>query len=290
MFQLALPQLAIAFPNLDPVLFQIGPLAIRWYSLAYIVGIVFGWWYAKQIIRNKRLWGGNAPMSEVDLDDFLLWATVGIVLGGRLGYVLFYNFDAFMANPADIFRVWEGGMSFHGGMLGIIIAMVAFARSRKIHVWSLIDVIAVVAPVGFGLGRIANFINSELWGRTTDVPWGVIFPNGGPMARHPSQLYEAALEGLLLAIVLYLVVYKFEKLKFPRFATGVGAIVYGASRILVEFFREPDAQLGYLFGDWLTMGMVLSMPMVIIGLSLVLSAKRTEFVARENDDVNHERT
>lgn len=273
MIAFSLTQAAIAFPNIDPIIFQIGPVAIRWYSLGYIVGIVFGWWYAKQVVRRPRLWGGTAPLKPADLDDFMLWATIGIILGGRLGYVLFYDFEQYLANPLDILKTWNGGMSFHGGMLGVVIAMFVFARSRKIPVSSLFDVIALVAPIGIGLVRVTNFINGELWGRVTDVPWAMVFTTGGPEPRHPSQLYEAVLEGLVLALVLFAAVFKFEMLKRPRFVTGLFAAGYGIARTIVEFFRQPDVQLGYLYGDWLTMGMILSMPMIVIGLALIASAR-----------------
>lgn len=277
MLPLTLPQLAIAFPNIDPVLIAVGPLAIRWYSLSYIVGILLGWWYARKIVSNNRLWGARSPISELDLDDFLLWATIGTVLGGRLGYVFFYSFDAFLAEPSSIFRVWEGGMSFHGGFLGVTLAMILFALKNKIPVWSLFDVIAAVVPIGIGLGRLANFINGELWGRASDVPWAVEFPTGGFIARHPSQLYEAALEGFVLLIILAIAITRFGTLRKPRLTTGIFVGGYGVARTIVEFFREPDAHIGYLAGDWLTMGMVLSVPMIVVGLALILSAREVTF-------------
>ncbi|WP_026480995.1 prolipoprotein diacylglyceryl transferase [Ahrensia sp. 13_GOM-1096m] len=283
MFPIVLPQLALTFPNLDPILFQIGPIAIRWYSLSYIVGIVLGWLYAKSIVRNNRLWGRQSPITDVDMDDFMLWATIGTVLGGRFGYVFFYDFAGFMADPVSIFQIWQGGMSFHGGFLGVTIAMILFARARKTPVWSLFDVIATVVPIGLGLGRVANFINGELWGRVSDAPWAMAFPTGGPQPRHPSQLYEAALEGALLLAVLFIAVYGFKALHRPRLATGIFVGGYGIARTIVEFFREPDAHLGYLFGDWFTMGMLLSMPMVLIGLALILSARKVEYLAPETD-------
>jgi phosphatidylglycerol:prolipoprotein diacylglycerol transferase len=188
------------------------------------------------------------------------------VLGGRVGYVLFYDFARYLANPLDIFAVWQGGMSFHGGFLGTTLAMILFARSRGIKMWTLFDVIAAGVPVALGLVRVTNFINSELWGKLTNVPWAFEFPNGGPFTRHPSQLYEAALEGLVLFLVLRLLTHSFLKLKTPGFVAGAFVAGYGLSRIFVEFFREPDQQLGYLLGGWLTMGMVLSTPMVLAGV------------------------
>lgn len=277
MLPLALPQLAIAFPNIDPVLIAIGPFAIRWYSLSYIVGILLGWWYARKLVSNQNLWGARAPISEPDLDDFLLWATIGTVLGGRLGYVFFYSFETFLAEPSSIFRVWEGGMSFHGGFLGVTLAMILFARKNKIPVWSLFDVVAAVVPIGIGLGRLANFINGELWGRASDVAWAVEFPSGGFIARHPSQLYEASLEGLVLLVIVAIAIYRYGVLRKPRLATGIFVGGYGIARTIVEFFREPDAHIGYLVGDWLTMGMVLSIPMIVVGLALILSAREVTF-------------
>ncbi len=271
---LLLPLAALPFPDIDPVIVHLGPLAIHWYGVGYIVGILFAWWYAKRLVTNPRLWtGGIGPMKQEDLDDFIVWAAVGVVIGGRTGYVLFYDLPRYLANPLDIFAVWQGGMSFHGGLLGTILAMVLFARSRGIRPWSLIDVVAAGVPVGLGLVRLANFINSELWGRPGDVPWAVVFPNGGPFPRHPSQIYEALLEGLVLFLVLRFLTHSRLKLKTPRFVGGAFVTGYGLSRIFVEFFREPDAQLGYLFGGWLTMGMVLSAPMVLFGIWAMATAR-----------------
>ena len=271
---LFLPLTALPFPNIDPIILRIGPLAIHWYGVGYIVGILFAWWYAKRLAANARLWAdGVLPMKPEDLDDFVLWAAVGVVAGGRVGYILFYDLPKYLANPLDIFAVWQGGMSFHGGILGVTLAMILIARRRGIHVWSLFDVVAAGVPVGLGLVRVANFINSELWGRPTDVAWAVEFPNGGPFPRHPSQLYEALLEGLVLFLVLRLLTHSGLKLKTPRFVSGAFVCGYGMSRIFVEFFREPDAQLGYLLGGWLTMGMVLSLPMVLVGVWAMATAR-----------------
>ncbi len=264
----------LPFPQIDPVIVSIGPLAVHWYGLAYVVGIVLGWIYARGLVRNGSLWaGGQAPMTVADIDDFLLWAAVGIVAGGRVGYVLFYDFASLAANPLSLFAVWNGGMSVHGGLLGTTIAMVLFARSRSIPIWSLMDVTAAVVPIGLFFGRVANFINGELWGRISDVPWAFVFPTGGPFARHPSQLYEAILEGIVLFLVLRFLSHGALKLKSPGFIAGAFVAGYGASRIFVEFFREPDAHIGYLLGGWLTMGMLLSLPMVIIGAWAMLSAR-----------------
>nr|WP_315924376.1 prolipoprotein diacylglyceryl transferase [Mesorhizobium sp. SP-1A] len=273
----------LPFPNIDPVIVHLGPLAIHWYGVGYIVGILFAWWYAKRLVTNPRLWPeGPAPMKPEDLDDFIVWAAVGVVVGGRTGYVLFYDLPRYLANPLDIFAVWQGGMSFHGGLLGTVLAMVLFARSRGIRPWSLIDVVAAGVPVGLGLVRLANFINSELWGRPTDVPWAVVFPTGGPFPRHPSQIYEALLEGLVLFLVLRFLTHSRLKLKTPRFVGGAFVCGYGLSRIFAEFFREPDAQLGYLLGtNWLTMGMVLSTPMVLFGIWAMATARPSALAPQE---------
>ena len=275
-----LPLAALPFPDIDPVIVRVGPLAIHWYGLGYVVGILFAWWYARRVVGNERLWpAGGAPMTAVDIDDFLLWAAAGVVLGGRIGYILFYDFARYLDDPASIFAVWRGGMSFHGGLAGVTVAMILFARRRGFSPWSLFDVIATGAPVGFGLVRVTNFINSELWGRPADVPWAFVFPTGGPQPRHPSQLYEALLEGLALFFVLRLLTHSGLKLKQPGFVAGAMIAWYGASRILVEFFREPDAHIGYLAGGWLTMGMVLSTPMVLLGLWAMARAKRAATAA-----------
>ena len=282
----AFPALALAFPNIDPVAISIGPLSIHWYALGYIAGILLGWWLAKRMVSNPSLWPATgAPIAREDLDDFLNWAVVGIIAGGRIGYVLFYNLPYYATNPLQAFAVWDGGMSFHGGALGSIVAMVLFARSRNFSAFSLLDVIAAVSCIGIFVVRIANFINSELWGRTTDVPWAFIFPNGGPEPRHPSQLYEAALEGALLFTVLMILIYGLKKLKTPGFVGGAWVFGYGVSRIIVEFFRQPDAQLGFLIGDWLTMGMLLSLPMLAVGIwGMVSAASRTPWHNRSQTE------
>jgi phosphatidylglycerol:prolipoprotein diacylglycerol transferase len=267
-----MPVSALPFPNFDPVLINIGPLAIRWYALAYIVGILLGWLYARRLIRNEALWGGRAPLTVAHFDDFIVWVTFGIILGGRLGYVLFYNPAHFAAHPLEILQVWTGGMSFHGGFAGCVIAVLLFARSAKIPMLSLGDLTCAVAPIGLFLGRIANFINGELWGRPTDVPWAFVFPGAGPLPRHPSQLYEAALEGLVLFIVLAIAV-RSGSLKRPGLTIGLFAIVYALGRSFCEFFREPDPQLGFLWGG-LTMGMLLSIPLFVAGVVFVWNAMR----------------
>ena len=266
-----MPFLTIAFPVFDPIAIAIGPIAIRWYALAYIGGIVLGWIYARALIKNEKLWGGPAPVSLLQMDDFILWVTVGIILGGRTGYVLFYNLPFFAANPAEIFELWKGGMSFHGGFMGCVVAVVAFAWKRKTSILSLGDLTTAVGPIGLFLGRIANFINSELWGRPADdsVPWRMVFPNGGPLPRHPSQLYEAGLEGIVLFIILALMI-RSGALKRPGLILGSFISIYAVARIFGEFFREPDPQLGFLWGG-LTMGMLLSVPMILAG-GIIISA------------------
>lgn len=267
-----MPFLVIPFPAFDPVLLQIGPFAIRWYALAYILGILLGWAYARAIVRAERLWGGKPPLTVIDFDDFVLWVTLGIILGGRLGYVLFYNPAHFAANPLEIVQLWNGGMSFHGGFAGCVLAVVLFARKRGLPILSLGDVTCAVGPIGIFLGRIANFINGELWGRTTDVPWAMVFPNGGPLPRHPSQLYEAVLEGLVLLAVLA-VLMRGGALKRPGTIIGSFAVVYAIARTVCEFFREPDAQLGFLWGG-MTMGMLLSVPLLLAGIGFILYARQ----------------
>lgn len=263
------------FPNIDPVAFSLGPLAVHWYGLAYVAGIMLGWFYARRIANNGALWRSDqSPITSAHLDDFLVWVAVGIVLGGRVGYILFYDFAAVAANPIRAVQIWNGGMSFHGGFLGATLAMILFARRNSIPVWSMFDIVAAVVPIGLFFGRIANFINGELWGRLSSMPWAVVFPTGGPFARHPSQLYEAGLEGIVLLLVLALMIFRFKALKVPGVICGTFVIGYGLSRIFVEFFREPDAQLGYLLGtNWLTMGMILSLPMILVGSWAVARAR-----------------
>jgi phosphatidylglycerol:prolipoprotein diacylglycerol transferase len=265
-----MPFFAIPFPAFDPVLISIGPVAIRWYALAYIFGILLGWLYARAIIRSERLWGGPAPLTAVDFDDFVLWVTLGTILGGRLGYVLFYNPAYFAAHPAEIVQLWKGGMSFHGGFLGCVLAVMLFARARSIPMLSLGDITCAVGPIGLFLGRLANFVNAELWGRPTDVPWAVVFPGGGPLPRHPSQLYEAALEGLVLFAVLAFLI-RGGALRRPGLVIGAFALGYGLARSFAELFREPDPQLGFLWGG-LTMGMLLSLPMILAGAGFIAFA------------------
>jgi len=267
-----MPLFVIPYPEFDPVLVHFGPFAVRWYALAYIVGILLGWFYARAIVRNARYWGGTAPLTVAQFDDFVLWVTVGIIVGGRTGYVLFYNLPYFAQHPAEIFELWHGGMSFHGGFLGCVAAVVLFARRRQISILSLGDVTCAVGPIGLLLGRIANFINGELWGRLSDAPWAMVFPGAGPLPRHPSQLYEAALEGLVLLVVLWGMI-RAGALRRPGLITGAFACGYAVARIVCEFFREPDVQLGFLWGG-ATMGQILSVPLFLAGLCFIVYALR----------------
>jgi phosphatidylglycerol---prolipoprotein diacylglyceryl transferase len=269
-----MPLYVIPFPVIKPELISFGPIAIRWYALAYIVGILLGWLYARVLIRRERLWDGQVPMTVADYDDFVLWVTLGIILGGRIGYVLFYNPGFFAAHPLEIFQLWKGGMSFHGGFLGCVLAVILFARHRGLSILSLGDITCAAGTIGIFLGRIANFVNGELWGRTTDVPWAMVFPSGGPLPRHPSQLYEALLEGLVLFVVLAVLI-RAGALKRPGFVLGAFVFGYAVARSICELFREPDAQLGFLWGG-LTMGMLLSLPLLFAGIALMAAAARRQ--------------
>lgn len=264
---------ALIFPQIDPVLVSIGPLAIRWYALAYIVGLLAGWGLARMLARRAPLWGARPRPTPESLDDLLVYAALGVVFGGRIGYVLFYNLPFFLEHPGEIVQVWNGGMSFHGGLAGALLGVWLFARKYALPLLSVADLASAVAPVGIFLGRIANFIKPELWGRPTDVAWGVIFPGAGPLPRHPSQLYEAALEGLALFVLLQLAI-RVGALKRPGLVTGLFASGYALGRMVSEFFREPDPQLGFLFGG-ATMGMLLSLPLLAIGLWLIARAPRS---------------
>jgi phosphatidylglycerol:prolipoprotein diacylglycerol transferase len=255
------------FPAIDPVLISFGPFAIRWYALAYIGGLLIAWRYCR--------WLAVRPPQSVSadaFDDFLLWATLGILLGGRLGYVLFYKPGFYLAHPQEILFIWQGGMSFHGGLLGMVAAEVMFARRRGLPVLALADIVAAAAPIGLFLGRIANFVNGELFGRPSDVPWAMVFPRGGPLPRHPSQLYEAAIEGLVLLLVLHLMV-RVGVIERRGTLAGAFLIGYAVARMLAELFREPDAHLGFLLGGT-TMGQWLSLPLLLAGLALVVWARR----------------
>jgi phosphatidylglycerol:prolipoprotein diacylglycerol transferase len=260
--------LALPYPKIDPVLIQLGPLAIRWYALAYIAGLVIGWQAMRRVCEQRPV-----VLTPAKIDDFLMWAALGVILGGRIGYVLFYKLPFFLEHPSAIFLIWEGGMSFHGGLLGVIAAILGFALYHKTDPFQLSDLVAIVAPTGLFFGRLANFVNGELWGRVTDVSWAMVFPHGGPLPRHPSQLYQAFFEGVLLTLLVVWVWKRFDARRRPGLLTGTFCAGYGAARIAGEFFREPDAHLGYLWGP-LTMGMLLSLPMIAFGAWLILRAER----------------
>ena len=291
----------IPFPDIAPEIFTITlggfSFSLRWYALAYLAGLILGWRLIVAMMRRPALWGGTPPTAPDRVDHLLTWVILGVILGGRLGFVLFYEPAYYLSNPGQILQVWQGGMSFHGGFAGVIVATWAWSRSQGVPVLRLADAMAVVAPIGIFFGRIANFINAELWGRPTDLPWGVVFPGEaaqtcpgivGPCARHPSQLYEAGLEGLLLGLTL-LVLVRAGGLRRPGLAFGVFLAGYGLARMFVELFRVADAQfitpdnpLGHVLGGpviGLTMGQTLSLPMVLIGLALVAYARRRPPVA-----------
>jgi phosphatidylglycerol:prolipoprotein diacylglycerol transferase len=261
------PFFVITFPALNPVAVAFGPFAIRWYALAYIAGLVIGWRYCLALAeRPPHL------VRRLDIDDFLVWATLGVVLGGRIGYVLFYNPSYYFAHPLQALYVWHGGMSFHGGAIGVTLAIILFTRMRGIRLLAFSDVIIEAVPIGLFFGRIANFINGELYGRPTDVPWAMIFPNGGPVPRHPSQLYEAFCEGILLFLLLFVAERRGAR-RSPGLETGLFLVGYAVARMSGELFRQPDPQLGYLiFGT--TMGQLLSIPVLIAGLVIILWARR----------------
>ena len=269
-----MPLLAIPYPLIDPVAVQIGPLPIRWYALAYIAGLIGGWWHARRLVANDVLWGATPRPSVVSLDDLLVYCALGVVFGGRLGYVFFYNPEFFLSHPQEIVAVWKGGMSFHGGLAGAALGVWLFAWRNKLPVLPVADLCCAVVPIGLLLGRIANFIKPELWGRVTDAPWAMEFPDAGPLPRHPSQLYEAALEGALLFVLLNIAT-RTGALRNPGLVAGLFGVLYGLARIFCEFFREPDPQLGFLFGG-ATMGMLLSLPLILIGLVLLFVGRSRE--------------
>jgi len=260
--------MTLTFPHIDPVAIAVGPVHIRWYALAYLAGILLGWLYIRRQIMRME----TPPLSKKQLEDLIFWAVVGVMLGGRLGYVLFYNAPYYLAHLQEIPMVWQGGMSFHGGMIGVIVAFFFFCKKQGLAFWRVMDLAATATPIGLFFGRLANFINGELFGRVTDSPLGMVFPRGGPVARHPSQLYEAALEGVLLFVVLYGVSHHTKAYDRPRLLSGLFLAGYGMARFSVEFFREPDIQLGFLaFG--LSMGQLLSLPMILLGAYLMARSR-----------------
>jgi phosphatidylglycerol:prolipoprotein diacylglycerol transferase len=261
----------LKYPHIDPVALHLGPLVIRWYALSYLTGVLLGWWLVGRL--NKRL--QPPTLSAEAFDDIMVWAIMGIILGGRLGYVLFYKPDYYFANPGQIFMVWQGGMSFHGGLLGVITSMFLFARKFKIPFLAITDLVATVAPIGLFLGRLANFVNGELYGRVTDSPLGMVFPNSDGQPRHPSQLYEAGLEGVLLFVVLITLATRTRALSRAGTISGLFLIGYACARSTVELFREPDDFIHFL-PSWITMGQLLSLPMLIGGLYLILRRRAAQ--------------
>jgi len=248
-------------PNIDPVAIHLGPLKVHWYGLMYVLGFLALWFFAA---RRARRDGSGWTAEQVG--DLVFYGALGVILGGRLGYMLFYNFGHYLSHPLDVLKVWQGGMSFHGGLIGVLLAMGYFARKNGKRFFEVSDFVALWTPIGLGLGRIGNFINHELWGKVTDAPWGMVFRDGGPLPRHPSQLYQAALEGVVLFVILWL----FARQPRPTASiSGLFLAGYGLFRFLVEFVREPDPQLGYLAFGWVTMGQVLSVPMVLAGVGLL---------------------
>ena len=275
--------LALAYPSIDPVLVRIGPVEIRWYALAYVGGLAFAWWFMRRLAGTRPAGSraGSRILDDRAVDDLMFWATLGVIVGGRLGYVIFYKPGFYLENPERILALWQGGMAFHGGLVGVALAIVLFCRKRRIDMFSAGDLAACAVPLGLLLGRLANFVNGELWGRVSDVPWAMVFPGGGPLPRHPSQLYEAFLEGLLLFVVINLWRRRTGALDRPGELTGLFCAGYGIARFIVEFFRQPDAFLpdsGFLFG-FVTMGQLLSLPLVALGVWLILRARKRAAVA-----------
>jgi phosphatidylglycerol:prolipoprotein diacylglycerol transferase len=246
----------MTFPNIDPVFLRLGPLEFRWYGLMYIIGFISAYFIILSGVKRKKL-----PLEKDDVADLIFTVAVGVILGGRFGYILFYNLSYYLAHPLKLFAVWEGGMSFHGGLIGALLASLFYIRKHKLRFYPLADIGFLAAPVGLGCGRIGNFINGELYGRVTDVPWGMVFPGGGPLPRHPSQLYEALLEGPVMFLILYLIS---RNVKRDGVVVWSFVALYGLFRFLLENFREPDQQLGFLIGG-LSMGQLLSLPMLLIG-------------------------
>jgi phosphatidylglycerol---prolipoprotein diacylglyceryl transferase len=271
-----MPLFAIPYPVIDPVAVNLGPLPLRWYALAYIGGFVLGWAYLRVIAGRDAFWRQDQKRPSVDsIDDLLVYAAFGVIIGGRLGHVLIYDPGFYFAHPIEIFETWKGGMAFHGGFLGALAGMALFARREKLPIVTIMDICAIVAPIGIFFGRLANFIKPEMWGRETDVPWAMVFPGAGDAPRHPSQLYEAGLEGLLLGLALWIAL-RAGALKHPGMASGIFGVGYGLARIFCEFFREPDP-IQEALGGGLTKGMALSAPMILAGLFLiVLSMRRRE--------------
>ena len=259
--------------HIDPVAFSIGPLEVRWYGLAYLAGMLLGLLYAKWIIKEFIL--AKEPYVTVEqVDEIFIWIVLGIIFGARIGYVIFYQPNLILSNPLSLFAIWEGGMSFHGGASGVIIALIFFSLSRKISLLQIGDIVCAVVPIGLFFGRMANYINSELWGKITSVSWGVVFPNAGPLPRHPSQLYEAFFEGIIILIILHIMI-RGGSLKNPGLISGSFLSLYSIFRIIIENFREPDAHIGYIFNN-LSMGIILSVPFLLAGLILIIYSLKNE--------------
>ncbi|PZP55326.1 MAG: prolipoprotein diacylglyceryl transferase [Micavibrio aeruginosavorus] len=262
--------MSLSFPNIDPVAIHLGPLAIHWYALAYLAGILGGWFLAKHIARLDQ---NRYRPNEADIDDFMTWAVLGVILGGRIGYILFYNFHIYAEHPLEVLKIWQGGMSWHGALIGVITVIISYAKIKKVELFRLADLFAVGATIGFFFGRIANFVNGELFGRVTESPFGIIFPRGGELPRHPSQLYEAALEGLVLFIILVTMAHISKIRNTPGLISAAFLFCYGCFRFIIEFFREPDAQLGFIVGD-LSMGQLLCMPVIAGGILVFIIAQK----------------
>lgn len=267
----------LEYHNIDPDIFRIGPIAVRWYSLAYVLGLLGGWWWMAKYTKLE-----GTPYTRLQLDEFAFLALLGVILGGRLGYVLFYKPLDYLADPISIFKIWEGGMSFHGGLLGVMLAIWYFTKTRKISIFRFSDYVACTVPIGLFFGRVANFINGELWGAPSDLPWAMKFPSGGDVGRHPSQLYEAALEGLVLFVFLNVLMRRTGARHFPGMIVGTFFLGYGAFRYFIEFVRVPDEHLGRLW-DVISMGQLLSLPMIAFGIYLILRAvkKGPEYLTKK---------
>jgi phosphatidylglycerol:prolipoprotein diacylglycerol transferase len=266
----------LTYPSIDPVALELGPLEIHWYGITYLVGFAAAWWLA--VMRSRQSW---SPVQHKQVDDLVFYGALGVIVGGRCGYVLFYNFDRFLEQPLWLFYVWEGGMSFHGGLLGVLLSMTLFARRISQPVSAVFDFIAPLVPIGLGMGRLGNFIGQELWGRETDVPWAMVFPDDPQgLARHPSQLYQFALEG----VALFCLLYWFSAKKRPPLAVGgLFLLGYGVFRFMIEFFRQPDSHIGFDAFDWMTRGQLLSVPMIIVGLLLLLRACKIQATSLQTD-------